>query len=388
VTAINLKRPLAIVAIFGGLLASSIIGIGKLHVGFNFLEEFKPHTRFHQHTAYVQDVMGGMLNVVFIYDSGVADGIKNAEILAHLDALQDYAGNSPIVKKTYSVGDILKDVNQSFHGDDPAYYRLPDSNELIAQYLLMYEISGGGELEDYLSGDYRRTTLELRVDLTDSSRIKALIDDLERYLVDHPAPGAQVEITGIGLLWIKMADYIAQSQLWGYGLAFSIIALVLCLAFRSVKVGLLAMIPNLFPALLVLGVMGWQGAHLDYFRLLLATVAIGIAVDDTVHITTRIRREFLRCGNYEEAIRISLMSVGRALVITTVILTLSFLVFLASDMAVLANFGTLLSITMVTALLADLFLLPALVLVFKPFGPEPETDMTVNDTHTATAISH
>ena len=388
VVAINLKRSLAILLIFAGILATSIVGVGKLHVGFNFLKEFKPHAPFRQHTEYVQNVMGGMLNVVLIYDSGAADGIKNAEILAHLDDLQAYADQSPIVKKSYSVGDILKDVNQSFHGDDPNYYRLPDSNELIAQYLLMYEISGGEELADYLSGDYQRTTLELRVDITDSSRIKALVDDLERYLQEHPSPGVEIQITGIGLLWIKMADYIAQSQLWGYGLAFSIIALILCLAFRSVKVGLLAMIPNLFPVVLVLGMMGWQGVHLDYFRLLLATVAIGIAVDDTVHITTRIRREFLRCGNYEEAVSASLMSVGRALVITTVILTLSFLVYLASDMAVLAHFGTLLSITIITALVADLFLFPALVLVLKPFGPEREAHRITYEINTATSISH
>jgi predicted RND superfamily exporter protein len=379
VAAINLKRPLSIVALFGVALAVSIAGTGRLQVGFNFLDEFKPHTEYRQHTSYVQDVMGGMLNVVFVYDAGEADAIRKAAILSHLEGLQDYAEQSPIVRKTYSVVDILKDINQSFHGDDPAYYRLPDSDELIAQYLLMYEISGGEELEDYLSSDYRRATLELRVDLTDSSRIETLIHDLEQYLEAHPASGARIQITGIGLLWIKMAEYIAQSQLWGYGLAFSIIALVLCLAFRSIRVGLLAMIPNLFPVVLVLGLMGWQGIPLDYFRLLLATVAIGIAVDDTVHVTTRIRREFQRCGEYEESVRVSLMSVGRALVITTVILSLSFLVFLMSDMAVLANFGILLFVTMVTALVADLFLLPALVLVFKPFGPERYASETAGE---------
>ncbi len=369
IAVLDTKRPLAIVILFGGILAGSLAGIGKLHVGFNFLDEFKPHTQFRRHTDYIQNVMGGMLNVVFVYDSGEPDGARTRELLAHLDAFQAHADRSPIVEKTYSVVDILKDVNQSFHGDDPAYYRLPDSDELIAQYLLMYELSGGEELGDYLNGDYSRTTLELRVDLTDSSRIQALVDDMERYLEEHPA-GVEIRTTGIGLLWIKMAEYIADSQMWGYSLAFGIIALVLCLAFRSIKVGLLAMIPNLFPVILALGLMGWQSVQLDYFRLLVATVAIGIAVDDTVHITTRLRSEFLRHGNYERAIRESLLSTGRALVITTVVLSLAFLVYLASDMAMLSNFGILLSATMVAALVADLFLLPCLVLLLKPFGPE------------------
>ena len=116
--------------------------------------------------------------------------------------------------------------------------------------------------------------------------------------------------------------------------------------------------------------MGWAEIHLDYFRLLLATIAIGIAVDDTVHMMTRLRREFRRTGNYHAAIDNSLTSVGRALTITTMVLTLSFLVFLVSEMSVLASFGILLACTIGVALVADLFLLPALILAFKPFGAE------------------
>jgi len=366
----NLKRRYGILAVSAVLLIVALAGASKLQVSFNYLEDFKAHTQYRQHTSYVQDVMGGMLNVVFIYQTDEPEAIKKRTILAHLEALQARAEQSPLVSKTYSVVDILKDINQSFHGDDPAYHRLPDSDELIAQYLLLYELSGGGELEDYVSGDYQRTTLELRVDMVDSALVSQLIAELSDYLLANPAPQAQVQITGIGVLWLKMSEYIAQSQIQGYGLAFTFIAIVLCLAFRSVKVGLVAMIPNLFPIVLILGALGGLGMHLDYFRLLLATVAIGIAVDDTVHMTSRIRKEFIRCGNYEESIRIGLMNVGRPVIITSIILSLSFLVYLASDMEILASFGILLSLTIVMALLADLFLLPALVLVLHPFGKE------------------
>jgi predicted RND superfamily exporter protein len=329
--------------------------------------------------------MGGILNLVFIYEAEQPEAVKTAAILSHLEALQARAEESPLVTKTYSIVDILKDINQSFHGDDPTYYRLPDNDELIAQYLLLYEISGGGELEDYVSGDYQRTTLELRVNMVDSNVVGGLIEELENYLQAHPAPGAKVEITGIGLLWLKMGEYIAQSQIQGYLLAFAFIALILCLAFRSIKVGLLAMIPNLFPIVLILGAIGASGMHLDYLRMLLATVAIGIAVDDTVHMTSRIRKEFIRCGNYEQAIRIGVLSVGRPVMITSIILSLSFLIYLASEMAVMASFGILLSTTVVTALLADLFLLPALVLALKPFGKERQPSTPPVDATTAAA---
>lgn len=383
VVAINMHHGAAILAIFSGIIVISAIGISKLHVGFNFLDEFKPHVDFRQHTEYVQEHMGGVLSFAIIYDAGEPDAIKSARILSHLAALQSASERSPLVEKSYSVADILKDINQSFHGDDPAYYRLPDSNELIAQYLLMYEISGGEELEDYVSGDYSRTTLELRVDMADSGPITELLEELEAYLAANPLEGVTVHITGVGMLFVKVATYIADSQVQGYTLAFIIIAIVLCIAFRSIPVGLLAMIPNLFPVIIGLGLVGWLGQHLDYFKMLLATVAIGIAVDDTVHTTSRLRKEFLQRGNYEEAVRVTLRSVGRALVITTTILTGSFLVYLVSELEILASFGTLLATTMVAALMADLFLLPALVLVLKPFGPE-HGPLAVADADTTT----
>ena len=379
----NYRR--AILAVSAAIFALAAASASTLQVSFNFLEDFKPHTQFRQHTDYVQDVMGGMLNVVFIYEAQEPEGAKSAALLAHLESLQARAEESPLVRKTYSIVDIIKDINQSFHGDDPAYHRLPEDDELIAQYLLLYEISGGDELQDYMSGDYQRTTLELRVDMVDSATIGGLIGELQDYLQANPAPGARVEITGIGLLWLKMGDYIAQSQIEGYLLAFIFIAAILCLAFRSFKVGMLAMIPNLFPIVLILGVAGAMGMHLDYFRLLLATVAIGIAVDDTVHMTSRIRKEFRRCGNYEEAVSRGLVSVGRPIIITSAILSLAFLVYLVSDMEVLASFGILLSITIVTALLADLFLLPALVLTFRPFGNEREPELPHEEAATMVA---
>ncbi|MBA3034959.1 MAG: MMPL family transporter, partial [Desulfobacterium sp.] len=133
---------------------------------------------------------------------------------------------------------------------------------------------------------------------------------------------------------------------------------------------LLAMIPNLLPVFMTLGAMGWMGMNLDYFRVMIATVAIGISVDDTVHLVTRMRMEFLRCGNYREAADNSIKSVGNAVIIFSVVLFCSFLVYLSSQLAVLASFGVILAITVFTAMIADLFLTPVIIYTFKPFGKE------------------
>jgi predicted RND superfamily exporter protein len=171
-------------------------------------------------------------------------------------------------------------------------------------------------------------------------------------------------------MWVKMGEYIADTQLIGYSLIFVMVAGFLCLAFGSVKVGMLAMIPNLAPVVVVLGLMGWLGIHLDYMKLLLATIAIGIAVDDTLHLVIRFRRCFMASGNYRTALADSMRDVGPALVITTIILLGAFSCYLLSQLAIISSFGVLLGVAISVALLADMLFMPALLLITKPFGPE------------------
>jgi len=223
-------------------------------------------------------------------------------------------------------------------------------------------------LQEYVTPDFSRTSLQLRVKMGGAADVRTLMRDLKVFEHDSGVPGLHIQPSGVGMLWVVMADYISSSQLRGYALAFTIIALLMCIIFRSVTVGLLAMVPNLVPVILVLGYMGWAGVSLDYIRLLLATVAIGIAVDDTVHLVNRLRYEFLRCGNYELALRRSLSGVGQALVLTSIILVCGFMGLLVAKMAMMASFSILLMWTILGALLADLFLMPALMLLLKPFG--------------------
>ena len=133
---------------------------------------------------------------------------------------------------------------------------------------------------------------------------------------------------------------------------------------------IVSVVPNLAPVVLTLGVMGWMDIPLDYIRLMIATVAIGISVDDTIHYMTRLRHEFRETGSYEEAIRRSISDVGRALVITSIVLVAGFACFMASRLETMLIFGSLLSGTIVTALVADLLLMPALILRLRPWGPE------------------
>jgi predicted RND superfamily exporter protein len=347
------------------------MGIARLEVDSNFLDEFGDEEPIRIATAYADDVMGGTASFVYLFETGEPDGIKDPDVLREMARLQNVADEyGGMVRKTYSLGDILMELNKAFHEEDPAHYALPEARELVAQYLLVYEMSGGDEAQDYVSSDYSRSRLEIRSKLVASSELRDMADTLNAYLEAEPPKAAKVAATGMGELWLVMMEYITQSQIRGFLLAFTVIGLLLCILFRSVKTGLIAMAPNLSPAILTLGVMGWFDIPLDYVRLMIASVAIGISVDDTIHHVTRFHLEFKRCGSYERALHRSMNDVGRALFITSVVLVVGFLVNLGSRLDSIASFGALLATTIVVALVADFLLMPSLVLTLRPFGPE------------------
>ncbi|MCE2392382.1 MAG: MMPL family transporter [Proteobacteria bacterium] len=346
-------------------------GIARLTVDSNWMEDFSDRVPLKAATSRIDEVMGGMANIVYLFDTGEPDGVKDPAVLREIERLQREAEKHDwLVKKTHSLVDILKDLNQAFHEGDPAYYRIPESRELVAQYLLMYESSGGDEAEEFVSGDYSRTNLELRLRITETSHTAKLVDSLDAYLAEKPLEHSSVSLTGIGALWLILLDYITASQIGGFTLAFGVIALMMIAIFRSLKIGLISMVPNLSPVFLTLGAMGWLGIPLDYSKVMIATVAIGIAVDDTIHMVSRYHHEFLRTGSYHEALLEAMRDVGRALFITSVALVLGFLVFALSLLDSEANFGYLLATTITAALVADFLLMPALVMTFHPFGPE------------------
>jgi len=370
----NIRYPKQIALVALLVFATAGVGISKIEVDSNFLMDFSEEVPIRQTTEFIDQTMGGMGSIVYLFDAGESDAIKNPEVLKELERFQEYVNTlGPIVQKTYSIVDLLKDINQTFHDGDPAYYKIPESRELVAQYLFVYELSGGDELSNFISSDYSRANLEVRTQLVNSSEIAKLKAVLDAYQAENPLEHSENEFTGISSLWIQLTDYITQSQLQGVFLAFTVIAMLMCFIFRSVKVGLISMIPNVAPSILTVGLIGWLGVYLDYMKLLIAPIAIGIAVDDTIHLLTRYHHEFQKHKNYNKALIAAMSDVGRALLITSIVLVCGFSVFSFSQMDSQFWFGLMLALTIFIALVADFFVMPALILIFKPFGPEEES---------------
>lgn len=371
VARVNVGHWRALIAAFSILLLVGILGAARVEVDSNWLEDFWPSAPIRQATLRVDEEMGGVTNVVYLFDGGSGDAIKEPAVLREIDRLEALASREAgLVRKTYSIVDVVKDLNQALHGDDPAFHRIPETREAVAQSLLLYESSGGEEAAEYVSSDYRYANLELRIRLAPTAEIARLIRKLDADLAAHPLASTTVTLTGIGALWLKLMEYIMTSQIRGFSIAFVSITLMMMAIFRSWKVGLISMIPNLVPVVLALGAMGWSGIPLDYNKVMIAAVALGISVDDTIHLMTRQAHEFGVHRDYARALREALADVGRALLITSIALVLGFLVLVFSELRSQALYGVLLSGALVVALVADFFLMPALVLWIRPFGPE------------------
>ncbi|MDI6795807.1 MAG: MMPL family transporter [Desulfatibacillaceae bacterium] len=368
---INVKRPWLLVGLWSAIFIFGLAGMTRLTVDSNFLNEFSQELPIRIVTEHTDNVMGGAGSFSYVFEAHEPGGIIEPEQLAFIDRFAgEVEKQDSVVMKVNSVTDLLKDINRSFHDEDDNWYILPDSRALAAQYILLYEMSGGDEIGTFLTPDQTRASMEVRCKLMETSYFKRAIEQLDVWLAQNPPPGMGISITGMGALWVQLLEYIVQSQIRGFALAFIVITIMMCVVFQSVRTGIIAMIPNLAPIVVVLGAMGWAGISLDYVKLLIACVAIGIAVDDCVHTVTRFRHEFDIYGTYQEALHGTLRDVGRALFITTAVLVMGFSVTVFSVMDSLVHFGLLVAGAITVALFADFFLLPALFVLTKPFGPE------------------
>ncbi|PKN38401.1 MAG: hypothetical protein CVU62_06000 [Deltaproteobacteria bacterium HGW-Deltaproteobacteria-2] len=368
----NPKRILA-AAIAATIIACA--GIYQLRVDYNLLEEFKPSVQWRIDTEKIDKIMGGILSVVYVFDTGKPDGIQNPDLIRGIESLQQFAESQPLVADTTSIVDYLKDMNKAFHGGDPAYRIIPRDSKALAQLLLVYELSGGKDMDDIRNIDRSKTVLELRIRLVGASDIRDIVNKLNNHIAANPIPGAKVELSGVGLLWLKIFDYVTDSQISNASASFIMILLFIAIAFGSLRLGLWAMIPNVLPFIFVLGFMGYMGWNLDYMRMTLASVTMGISVDDTIHFLARLRVVFSEKGNYRESLRETMHEVGIPLTVTSAALVVAFSSYLLSSMAILASFGALLCFSIIVAWIIELLLTPTLMVLFKPFGPEFEPDV-------------
>lgn len=332
--------------------------------------------------AYVNNLLEvgeSELGSVYTYDVMIdfpEDGLaKSPEILMRLDSLAQRVNGYKLTKRTTSILNILKDLNQTLHDGDASYYAIPHNPDEVAQLLLLYENAGGSEAEYWIDYDYRRLRLMVEINSFDSGETERELNDI----VAHATmlfPQATVTTVGSIPQFTVMMQYVARGQMVSFAISLIIIGILMMMVFGSVRIGLIGLIPNVTPAVVVGGLMGWMGYPLDMMTATIMPMILGLAVDDTIHFINHGHLEFDRIGNYREAILCSFRTIGTPIVLTSVVICVNFAIYTTSNCISFIHMGLLSMAGIVSALLADLCITPILFQKFRLFGKETNTNET------------
>lgn len=369
----NINHYKFIITLFIILSVALIYGATKIEVNSSTMDMLGDEIEITKDMIKIDETLGSSGNFEILLESKEPEGIKTVKFTDTLEKIQAFADSKEyIVNKTFSVNDIIKDVNSSMNNNSKKFYRIPDGDNMIAQYLLLYEFSGGKELERMVSADLSTARLTIYVKAEDSNTYINFYNDIKSYIESVIPEEYSYKITGHSFMDVSSAKLMIKTMTNSLALAIIVICIIMIIVFRSFKIGFLSMVPNIFPVLFALGFLGLSGIWLSNITSTVGCIVIGLAVDDTIHFISRYRMEFERLGNYKTALKASMSGVGHALFITTAILVIGFGVFMASRMNVFYHAGMLNSICLFIALVADFFLAPSLILVLKPFGKERE----------------
>jgi uncharacterized protein len=371
------KRPYLILGIFASVFGLCAYGTSQVRIDSNMSELTREGSTLRVAYEVVDENMAGAQSMVIMVDTKTTDGLLNPQLLQAIDSFQTRIEErySEQVSRTNSLANIVKDTYQIMNDDDPAYYQVPDSEQMISQLLYLFNSANPEDRRSLVSDDYSRSHISLNIYNAGSYQYQLFFDeitvDIEETFdaLDTEFPEMEIYLTGSMALLMRMADEVARSQFSSFALAIGVISLIMIVTLGSLQGGLIAMIPNVIPALLGFGLMGLMGIPLDTDTLLIAPLIIGIAVDDTIHFMTHYRMELIRTGSISESLRSTIFDVGQAVMFTTMVLGLGFALLSFSDYLGMAKMGFFGSAAIFVALLCDLFLIPAMIMIFKPtFG--------------------
>lgn len=358
----------SVLALSLGLYGSTKIRL-ETDLGRFFGNEFKGYSDM----LYIEEKFGGVAPLYAVIDSQQEDGLKDPEMLRAIDRFSDHLRQQDGVDKVIAASDLIKYMNYRFHDSDPTYEIIPDDRKQIAELLLMASLSDDGDmLSRFFDDGYSKTSIGIRYRHRDLYRIDGLNKVIRSYLrsdARFQEPTLSYA-TGTTILFANTMVPILDGLYQSLFVASTAIFVLMILLFRSFKVAFISMVPNLVPILLTLGTMGLLDIPLNIATAPVAAIALGIAIDDTIHFLVRFRREFDKGRNYSVAIENTLRSVGKPILVTTFVLTAGFCIFLFSNFQPTQNLGVLISFAVVSAVFADLILLPVLLLLLKPLGKE------------------
>jgi len=342
-------------------------GILKLKVDTNIAKQMKADSELAVATNFIDQNITGVYAMGFVFKSPEGKKLTDPEILRKLDSFQREIEGFPAVRKVNGISMIIKKVHEAVLGA-PRGYEIPEKQETIEMYLTEMAKARPDDLFQWITPDFKEIRLEARiraVGTQEGAELENRIFDLVR---QRFGDSLSCELTGNMVLLGKMAKNLVKYQLRSFGVSFFSILFLIVIIFRSLKIGLLAAIPNLIPILTMYGLMGFIGIELSMPTAMISGIVLGMVVDASIHFLHRFRHEFRRRRHYIQALHHTLRNVGQALMTSTLILVAGFASGAFASFRPTIHFGILTSLTIFLALICTLVILPVCLVVVKPFG--------------------
>lgn len=371
-------RAILITVVVGLVMLLQIPGMKSIDVNMDYTKSMGQKIPY---VARLIDMLDGKLGSLYSYDVMIefpnADALKDPSNMKAIESMENKLGTLSLTKisgdkpRVSSVTQLVKEMNRTLNGDSLEYYRIPDEQDMLTQVLFLYEISDGKTLFDQIDEDYKTAFIHVEMSGYDANKIVQNLDATKGYAKEL-LPQAKVSVVGDVMNYASMNERLVKGLLKSFGGSFIMIALLMIVAFGCVSAGLIGMLPNVAPVLLIGGLMGYSNMVLDMITMIVMPMILGIAVDDTIHMTNHIKYELERIGSYDkasykEAISATFKTIGKTLAMTTIILCAMFFAFVFSPMGALANIGILSIVGLFAALIADYTLTPALMYIVRPF---------------------
>ena len=349
------------VSVFISVIFLSLIPLNEIND--DFVKYFDETVQYRKDTDWISRNLTGVNQVQFSLPSGESNGVSDPVFIEKVSNFTTWANKEPVVTHVQSISDTFKRLNRDLNAGDPAFYRIPNTRELAAQYLLLYELSlpYGLDLNNQLDINKSSTQVIVTIDDMTTNELRAWIARAENYLADE----LDFNLTAVGptVMFAYISERNIQSMLLGTLVAVFLISGVILIALRDVRLGIISLIPNLLPAALAFGLWGLLVGQVNMAVAVVAGMALGVVVDDSVHFLSKyqIARRDLKLSAHDAVIS-AFNGVGTALVVTTLILTAGFAILAQSTFGVNSYMAMLTGLALVIALIADMTLLPALLI--------------------------
>ncbi|EGR4671557.1 MMPL family transporter [Vibrio parahaemolyticus] len=377
--------PLSVAVI---VVCASLIPLNK--VNDESVEYFGQRNEFRQAADFMEERISGMTNISIAIKTNESQGIAAPDFLNTIGEFSSWLRDQPETDHVATLADVYKRLNKNMHGDDEAYYSLPQARELAAQYLLLYEMSlpYGLDLNNQINVDKSSIKMVLTVANLGSVELVDLENRIYQWFAEH-APQYQVVASSPSLMFAHIGETNMASMLSTLPITLVLISALLIFALRSVRLGLISLLPNIAPAVIGFGLWALISGEINLGLSVVVTLTLGIVVDDAVHFLSKYQRARREGQTAEQAVRYAFHTVGRALWITTVVLVAGFSVLAMSSFRLNADMGQLSAIVIFIALVVDFLFLPTLLMLFdkKAYLQESPSDnarLRASSTITAT----